>query len=440
VLAAMRLVLAEPALQHRLRNTGHLLTGSGANLILSIPTIALTARGLGPEGYGILALVLSYVQATKRFADFQIWQPLIRYGAHLDARADAQRLGGLYKYGLMVDAAASLVSWTLAAVGALVAHFFFGMSNMLLVASLIYSVVLLFNISGTPVAILRLNGRFRDIAYNQLSASILKLALSAVAYGFDGGLLAFVIVWAVTDVLAAILLIAAAFRVLRQQDLHRLDRARIGDATCDMPGLVRFTWSSNLSLTLWSTTQQLDTLLVGAMTNPTTAGLYYLVKRITRAVQQGGQQFQAVVYPEMVRLFAAEDHRAFNRVVRQTIWILALYGAGMFVGCAIFGRFVLTLIAGPAFGSAWLLLTVHMAALALTICGTVMRSALLAMGEPKLVLRTVLLSVLIFYAVAVQAIPHNGAFGAVAAHLALGASWLILLGYGFRRKMAPLRR
>lgn len=438
MIAALRLAFAEEALRIRVRNIGHLLSGNFANLVLSLPAVALTARALGPESYGILALVLSYVQATKRFADFQVWQPIIRFGAELDPITDARRLGGLYKYGIAVDAAASLASWALAVTGAVVAHRFFAMREALLVATLIYSAVLLLNITGTPVAILRLNGRFRTIAYNQLVASVVKLVLCTAAYADGGGLLEFVVVWTLTDLLAALLLIAAAWRVLRRQELHRLDRARIAEATRELPGLVRFTWSSNLSLTLWSSTQQLDTLLVGWLTGPTTAGLYYFVKRIARIVQQASQQVQTVVFPDVARLWAAKDYRGFDRLVRQTEWILAGFGVAMFLGFALTGKFVIGVVAGPAFAGASTLLTVQMAALALTMCGTVMRSALLAMGESALVLKTVLLATAIFYAVALALIPLIGAMGANVAQMALGAAWLLVLGTAFRRRMARL--
>jgi O-antigen/teichoic acid export membrane protein len=438
VISSLRLAFAEEALRHRLRNIGHLLSGSLANLLLSLPAVALTARALGPESYGILALVLSYVQATKRFADFQVWQPIIRYGANLDPVVDARCLAGLYKYGVVIDAAASLASWSLAVIGALAAHFVFGMRDTLLVAALIGSIVLLVNISGTPIAILRLNGSFRSIAYNQLVASMVKLLLCAAAYAYGGELIAFVIIWSVTDALAALLMMAAAYRVLRRQHLHRLDRASIAHATCDMPGLARFTWSSNLSLTLWSSTQQLDTLLVGWLTGPTNAGLYYLVKRISRVVQQTSQQVQAVIFPDAARLWAARDYRGFRRLVRQTECILAAFGGAMFLCFAVAGKFVIELLAGPAFQGASMLLTVQLAALALTMPGTAMRSALLAMDEPALVLKTVLLSVAIFYATALTLIPLIGAMGANVAQMALGVAWLSVLGTAFRRRMARL--
>ena len=67
-----------------------------------------------------------------------------------------------------------------------------------------------------------------------------------------------------------------------------------------------------------------------------------------------------------------------------------------------------------------------------------MRSALLAMGESALVLKTVLLATAIFYAVALALIPVIGAMGANVAQMALGAAWLLVLGTAFRRRMARL--
>lgn len=436
MIAAVRDALREDALRARIRNIAHLLTGNAGSVALGMPAVALTARALGPESYGMLALILSYVQATKGFADFQVWQPLIRYGAELDPEVDARRLMALFKYGLMVDAASSLAAWALALAGAALAHLLFGISEELMGAAIGYAIVLPFNIKGTPVAVLRLAGRFRVIAYNQLIAALARLALCVWAFFADAGLIAFVAIWAMTEVLASVLLLGAAFQQLRDQNLHFLHRAIIGDAKRDFPGLVRFTWSSNLSLTIWSGTQQLDTLLVGWLTDPRSAGLYYFVKRIARIVQQAAQQVQAVVFPEVTRLWTTGRHAEFRRVVYQTEWMLAAFGVSMFLAFAIFGHWLIELLAGPAFADASTLLTVQMGALCLTMCGTVMRSGVLAMGEPNTVLKAVVVSTVVFYASAVMLIPRFGAMGGNIAHILLGVTWLALLAAAIRKGLA----
>src|SRR3546814_19532604 len=69
---------------------------------------------------------------------------------------------------------------------------------------------------------------------------------------------------------------------------------------------------SNLSMTLSTSVQEFDVLLVGALAYPASAGLYYMAKRMAKAAQQLGGQVQAVLYPDVTRLWAAQAWKSFQ--------------------------------------------------------------------------------------------------------------------------------
>lgn len=427
--------LIGPVARLRLSNIGHLLTGNIANIAIGLPALLLTARALGPSGYGVLALVLTYTQVIKRIGDFQVWQPLIRFGVNLHEKEDSDDLMALYKYGFLFDLASALVAWLIAVIGALVSKEVFGLDDRAQLMMLVYSTVLLFNINGAPVAVLRMAGRFRVAAYIQLVAGVLKLALCTAAFAADADVLAFVCIWALTDSLSPLLLTLAALLELRRQRLHRFYRARLTGLFSRFPGLWRFTWSSNFSLTIWSSTQMMDTLLVGWLTDPASAGLYHFVKRIARLGQQAAAQVQAVVYPDVARLWGAARYDEFRLVVMQTEKIVAAFGLLLFGMSVILAGRMIEWTVGPEFAAAAPLLMVQTFALALTISGTVMRSALLSMGQSAAVLRTVIVSTLAFHATAITLLPLLGPMGANVAHIVLGTIWLFGLGLTFRRAL-----
>lgn len=125
------------------------------------------------------------------------------------------------------------------------------------------------------------------------------------------------------------------------------------------PDLWRFTWGANISLTIWASAQQLDTLIVGWLADPASAGMFHVAKRVNRVVQQVGSQVEAVVYPDLSRLWAAGQRTTFVRLVLQTEAILATFGAACFAAMFLLGGWAIRLTAGPRFAAAAPLLTVQ---------------------------------------------------------------------------------
>ena len=304
------------ALQHRrVRAVAHLLTGTSATVALSLVSIALAARALGPQQYGVLALILTLGQASERLLSFQSWQPLIRYGATLDSDGERDDLRSLFKFGLLLDGLGSSAAWIVASGCAIGAHYVLGIPWPATELALVYVFSLLFNLNGTSTAIFRLSGRFRIVAHLQILNAALRLAASVFAFLMGSGLTGFVLVWMATQISGSLLNIGFGLRLLAHRGIKRLLAANITDMTQRFPDLWRFTWGANVSLTIWASAQQLDTLIVGWLADPASAGMFHIAKRVSRVVQQVGSQVEAVVYPDLSRLWAAGQRSAFVRLV-----------------------------------------------------------------------------------------------------------------------------
>ena len=79
-------------------------------------------------------------------------------------------------------------------------------------------------------------------------------------------------------------------------------------------------------MTIRASAIEFDTLIVGAFGDPAAAGLYHIAKRLARLVQQCGVQVQAVLYPDVARLWAARAIGEFRRTVVQMELLLAAFG------------------------------------------------------------------------------------------------------------------
>ncbi|MCA1406419.1 lipopolysaccharide biosynthesis protein [Ensifer sp. IC3342] len=424
----------EKNLKTRLENVAHLLTGNLLTSVLGLVGFALTARALGPSDYGALALCFTYVGVIERLVSFQSWLPLIKYGAEAQNAGDTEQFQSLLKFGLLLDICAATAGWPIAVALLWIGAPWFGVSPEMSGLVMLYSAVLPFQISGMPTAVLRLFGRFRTIAYGHVATSILRVILCAIGIMVGGGFLEFMLIWMTSQIIGSLTVLGLACAELHRQGLLAgLLSAPLKGVTSKFPGIWRFAISTNISLTIRSSANQVDTLLVGYLADPAAAGLYHIAKRIGRIAQQAGDQLQTVVYPELARAWASKAMAEFRHAIVQTQTLLLGFGLLLTSGLYIAIEPLLRLAAGPDFVAAAPLVVVQSIAVTMTLCGTVIRSALLAMGREDQVLRSVLIATAAFHSTALLLVPVMGAMGANVAHIVMSAIWLSVMMVVYRR-------
>lgn len=411
----------------RLLNVAHLLSGNYLNVGFVLISTVIAARALGPSDYGVMVMVMAYCRLVARVMRFESWQPLIKYAAGLGHEESPQIKSQLYAFGLALDVGASALAAVTAVLLGAVWVSFTGLDSGTMQLVAIYAVAVAFSITGMPTAVFRLAGKFKTIAYTNLFGAILRIPLAIAAYYTGAGILGFMVVWVVTEVLSSLLFLGLAFRQLRRDGIPSLFHARLKGVLSRFPGILGFAWSTNLSMTLRTMTQELDVLIVGALTDSASAGLYHVAKRIAKAAQQVGAQVQAVLYPDLARNWAQSDFRAFSAAVFQTQIGLAGVGLAMFAVLYLTGQWLIEVGPGDSFMGAYPLLMVQMVAILLTMHAAPARSALLAMGRPRAELFNAALSTAAFFAVAFMTIPAMGAMGANVAHIALGLVSAVIL-------------
>ncbi|AHK47518.1 putative inner membrane protein (plasmid) [Ensifer adhaerens OV14] len=426
----------EKSLKERLQAVAHLMAGNFLGSIIGLAGFALTARALGPTDYGILALCFAFIRAVERLVSFQSWQPLIKFGSEAKEAGRNDDLRVILKFGLLLDVAAAIAGCLIAILLVLLAAPLFGLSEPVKGLVLVYCFVLPFQLSGMPTAVLRLFGRFTSLAYGQVISSLLRVILCFLGYITGAGLFEFALIWMAAQILSAISLVAFSLVALKREGLlHGLASASMAQLRTRFPGLWKFAISANVSLTIRASANELDTLLVGYLADPASAGLFHIAKRVGRLAQQAGSQVQTVLYPELARAWASGASAEFRRAVSQTQWLLLAFGVAMIGAFYVSIEPLLKWTAGPQFVGAAPLVIVQSIAVTLTLVGAVFRSALLAIGEEHRVLTSVLISVVGFYVTALIFIPQIGAMGANVAHIVMAVLWLAMMYVAYRRRV-----
>jgi len=401
-------------------NIGHLLSGNVLSNVLAMGSLAIAARTLSTVEFGTLVMVVTYVRLVERLIRFESWQPLIHFAANLSLDASV-KLSRLYLFGLLLDAAAAIFA-TATAIGF---AWFFGplvaISDSAITLIAIYASGILFNITGVPTASLRMAGRFRSIAYVQPVAQLVRLPLAGLCALFRADLQSFVLAWLAAQIVGSSLFFFLGWRALAAQSIPNPLKSSPRGLMREFPGFASFAWSSNLSMTLRTVTQEADVLLVGLFAGAPSAGFYHVAKRLAKIAQQVGGQTQAVLYPDMARLWAAARFAELRSLTRRLQIILFAIGASAVVAAALVGELLVNAILGHRYSHVGLLLVVQLLAVTFIMHGAPSRSVLLSMGKPSVVLRSSVLGAVVFFSAAALLIPRFGALGAAYSQIGLAA-------------------
>lgn len=423
----------------RLIAVGHLLSGNFLNALIMLVSVAMAARALGPATYGVMVLVLSYNRVVERVLRFESWQPLIRFAVQEEGQGSPRRMQRLYCYGLMLDIGAAALAAFSAIVLALLFGPLLGLKSLHLQLIAIYSIATLFNVAGVPTAALRLSGQFKMMAYAQMTGNVLRILFAFICMVMHTGVIGFMIAWTASQALGSIIVFAIGFRALRRMGIRNPLRANLKGLVRDFPGFFGFACSTNLSMTLRVITTEADSLFVGAVAGSSAAAVYYLAKRIAKVATQVGAQVQAVVYPDVARMWANGNVRSFRAATLQVQGALAAVGITMLAGAWLFGPLLIRVGPGEAYAETYGLLMTQLVAVILTLHAAPSRSAMLAMNQAWLVLSISGLGTAIFVGVAAYAVPHYGAIGGNIAHVVLGVVTAVLMDICWLRKAARPR-
>jgi O-antigen/teichoic acid export membrane protein len=201
------------------------------------------------------------------------------------------------------------------------------------------------------------------------------------------------------------------------------------------PGIWSLIWSLKVSVLVRRSTGDLDVLLIGAFLDTGAVGLYHVAKRFGDATLKVGVPIQQVLFPDIARLWARREIKRLRSTVAQIDLITGILAAAMLAGVGLNVDLVLGLTVGPDYADAAILVILQLLATTTALFGTALQPALLSMGLQVLLLKTVVVATIGFYATLVVALPLLGVVGASIAHIVLNTLWLVCAIILFGRRI-----
>jgi O-antigen/teichoic acid export membrane protein len=424
--AMLKAVFRDDILRRMLTNVSLLLSGTAGASLLGLLALALTARALGPELLGVLALIQAYNRLVDR-ARLECWQALIKYGADALENQRFDDFRSLLKFGVLLDVSGALFASLFAAVGVYAAGSWFGWSTETTQMASLFSIVILFRATSMPTAVLRLYNRFGIVAAQDVATAAVRLLFVAIAYFAGAGLWAFLLITMGTQILSAVIVTVAGWRVLSREGHGGLLASSCKGITQRCPGIWGFIWSLNAGNLARKSTRELDTLFVGGVVDPAAAGLYHVAKRLGEVLLLAGVPIQQVVYPDIARMWARDEAARFRRTVAQVNVGSGALAVVVLAVIAFHAELLIRLTVGVHFSDAAGPLVLQTLGVSVFLFGIALRPALFSMGLQMRFLQIVTLSTVCFYGTLLLAVPAVGIYGASLAHIVYNLVWLVAM-------------
>jgi O-antigen/teichoic acid export membrane protein len=406
------------------KNAATLVAGNLSAAVLDLVTLVLTARLLGVESFGVLVLIQTCVRIADAATNFQSWQAIIKFGADAMAMPDTSNFAKLIKFGTFLDAASSSLG-ALVSVGVfmIVARWqMWGADTTTL--AMAYGLSIVFNIIGTPQAILRLFGKFRTLAAAQFGVALIKMIAIVVAFLNPWDFASIVWIWILANIATPLLIVALGWRVVHiRLGIVNVMRTPLHGVRRQFKGIVRFFITTNLTESVRLVAKEFDIVVVTYFTGTGGAGIYKIAKQFAAIPERFTLPVRDAVYPEIAKLHAAGDITLMKSYMTRIGLLCGGFGLFVLAGALVLGRLAIDLTAGPEYASAYWPLIVYLASLIIYMFGISFQAVLLSANKPIRILQVFLVGNVIYFVAIVPLCSLYGVIGAATAHVVYYLVW-----------------
>jgi O-antigen/teichoic acid export membrane protein len=300
-----------------IRNASWGLASTWVESAAIIMTTTITARALGADDYGRVALVTAAVWMVKQFVDLRTWEGVTRYVTTFVEEGRPGLALATLKFAAIAESCVAVVSYGLAiAVSGIVADRYLGAPELKGAIALYALTLLTSAFDAVARAVLRVFDRFRDLAVQTVIGSLSGLGIMILILAIQRSVQAVLMANLLSDLVEAALLGGLALRQVQQRLWPARADARLSLLRPHLRLLLKFMGQTALRATL-KMNRHLDTLVIGHFRSPAEVAYYRVARRLATAFEDLSNPFYFAIFPELSRVWA-KTRSEFPRVVTRT--------------------------------------------------------------------------------------------------------------------------
>ncbi len=389
-----------------------------ASVFIVLQTIII-ARILGVNDYGLLAMVVAYVDVLNNLFDFRVWETATKYIGTFWVRGEREKTLSMIKLSYVIDISSGILAFIISILTAKLASSYIIHSPGAYTLIWIYSLSLFIDTaSSTSNAILRVFDRYKQIAFVSSFISVFRLILVFLllylGMGISGVLFSFVAA-TFTEFLIRLWIVSKTLREYSLTGWWRSDLSLIKD---QWKGIAWFLGNTSLAATLKTTSDNfLGVLAVGYFAGKDAAAYYRIAKSFVKLTARLREPFYEAIYPELVRISSSDSLKGFKSLLKYSTKSLGKITIPLAMLVILFAEQIIRLAFGEQYiPSVNTMRVVVVAALILQLTFWT-GPALLSVGRPALRTLMMLVSSVVYVALLLLLVPRFSYLGAAFAYL-----------------------
>lgn len=346
--------LAQAAGRRAVRQTFWMGAIMALQILGGLAQVVISTRILGPEGYGILAVIIAATTLAHGALAAPGGEAVTAFVTRETSRGRSNAAGQILRFILAASLGMSLAAYAVIAVLALVAGGLPGVDGAYIDAALLYGVVgILLATQGESLALLRLADRLSLGVAVALAATLTRLGLLGAAWWAGGGLNEVILAHLGGAAVGGVGLLAAAALSARRAGISGL----LSSASLRAPAdVVRFQFGVFGKSTIWALTQNMDSILMAQFTGVAEVGLYRGARHIVDTARYLFHPLVDVAQPDYSRQWYGGQRRQLRRTALRYALASGIMSVAVFGALAALYQWATRLALGPEFEGSELLL------------------------------------------------------------------------------------
>ncbi|MGL1890174.1 MAG: oligosaccharide flippase family protein [Spirochaetaceae bacterium] len=362
-----------------IKNSGTLLTGSFGGSLLGLISFALIIRILGSNLYGQFVIMETYMQSFNQLFNFQCWQALISFGSEALEKKDITKFKELIKTGLMFDVLSAILGTVVALLLTEISGAYLNWTADQIFLTRIFSLLILFNITGTPIGVLRLLKKFKYISAHKIIVAVIKLIAVTIAWLLHIESRPFIILLMILLLVDQLTIIIISIIVLKQNNLLDFWKSKIGD----WKPFVKFALWTNIESTINLPKKKLDKIFISKFLSYEAVSTFALFGKFNQILTKITSSIYYAVFPELSQKIAKGERKSAIKEGFKIGIILLAIGLPFFLIFAISIKWLLGPIFGYEFEKYYLLLIFYVGYNYLSVLFTALDPLIISLGYVK---------------------------------------------------------
>ncbi|MGQ0792886.1 MAG: flippase [Deltaproteobacteria bacterium] len=422
------------------RNASWLFGGkTAASVFTAIQTVIL-ARALGVSDYGLLALIIAYVDILNQFFDFRVWETATKYIGGYLGRGESNKARSMIKLSYIIDISSGFLALGVAIASAKYISQRFILAPEAYYFIYFYSASLLIDTANqTSYAILRVLDKFKTIAYLSTVHQIIRLLLVCAALWVDGSIKGVLLAYVASSFIGFALRMFVVARALKERGLDSWWSSDLNLIRNQWRGISWFLGNTSLTATLkLAGDNQLGLMALGYFAGRESVAYYKVAKSLVKVMTRIMDPLYEAIYPELVKISARNSLKDFKQLLKDSTVKLMKFSIPAAALIIIFSDLVIGILFGEEYIPASGVMRIVAIAVLITQVSFWINPALLAFGRPGL--RTVMLviSSIAYVALLFALAPDYAHVGAAFAFLGYSAvkvlTSFVSLGFTLKRE------